>query len=220
MTRRFIRHLRRLLGDRSGVAAIEYALTAPIMLTLFLSGAEIANYTIAKLRVSQIALHVADNGSRIGSDTVLAVKQISEAQINDLLIGASLQAGTLDLESRGKVILYSLERMASPNADKFYVHWRRCLGNRSYDGSQPQGKTNLTDIGPAGKQVTFVPDGGAIMYVEVEYEYQPLISARLVPSTVLKDTAAMVVRDDRDLNGGVNGSGLFNNEGATASTCA
>ncbi len=219
MIRRLTALLRRLRRDTSGVAVIEYAFTAPIFLTLFLSGAEITNFTIAKLRVGQLALHVADNGSRVGSDSILALKQISEAQINDLLIGASLQAGSLDLKTHGRVILYSLEPMASPNQSKFYVHWRRCFGDRAYDGSYPQGQTNLTAIGPAGKQVDAVPPGGGVMYVEVEYEYKPLISARLVPTRVMRDTAAMVVRDERDFNGGVGGSGIYNNEGVTASTC-
>ncbi len=217
--RRIASLLGRLRRDTSGVAVIEYAFTAPIFLTLFLSGAEVTNFTLAKLRVSQLALHVADNGSRIGSDSILALKQISEAQINDLLIGAGLQAGTLDLKGRGRVILYSLEPMASPNQSKFYVHWRRCFGDRAYDGSYPQGKDHLTAIGPPGKEVEAVPPGGGVMYVEVEYEYQPLISGRLVPTRVMRDTAAMVVRDERDFNGGVNKSGIYNSENATASTC-
>lgn len=209
----------RLRGDLSGVAAVEFALTAPIVLTMFLSGAELTNYAIAKMRVSQLALHVADNGSRIGTDSVLALKQVSEAQINDLLIGANLQAGTLDLEERGRIILYSLEPMANPNQAKFYVHWRRCYGERVYNGSYSQGTDNLTAIGPVGKQVTSVPSGGGVMYAEVEYEYKPLISARLVPSTIMRDTAAMIVRDDRDYSGN-GGTGVYNNENATASTCS
>lgn len=212
--------LQRLRGDLSGLAAVEFALTSPIVLTLFLSGVEITNYTITKMRVSQIALHVADNGSRIGTDSILAVKTISESQINDLFIGANLQSGTLGLLSRGRVILSSVEQMPS-DATKMRIHWQRCYGQKVYSSSYgDQGATNLTAIGPAGKQVTSVPSGGAVMYVEVAYDYKPLISSRLVPSTVMKDTAAMIVRDDRDLTGGVNSSGVYNNESATASSCS
>ncbi len=67
------------------------------------------------------------------------------------------------------------------------------------------------------------PDYGAVMFVEVAYDYQPLISARLVPTTVIKDIAAMTVRDGRDYNGDdthtTGGSGIHNMEGATASSC-
>ena len=212
--------LARLRGNASGVAALEFALTAPIVLTIFLSGAELANYTITKLRVSQIALHVADNGSRAGQDDALSKKDLSEAEINDLLIGANLQAGTLDLQGRGRVIVSSLEPMASPNSTKFYVHWQRCFGNKVWPSSYgDQGANMLTYFGPPSKQVTSVPPTGAVVYVEVAYDYKPLISARLVPTTVLKDVAAMVVRDDRDFNGN-GGTGVYNNEHVTASTCS
>jgi Flp pilus assembly protein TadG len=209
----------RLHRSTSGVAAVEFALAAPIILTIFLSGAELTNYAIARMRVSQIALHVVDNASRIGTDTDLSIKQISEKQINDLFIGANLQAGTLGLQSRGKVILYSLEAMSS-DPTKFYVHWQRCYGNKVYAASQSQGASNLTYIGPVGRQVSSVPTSAAVMYVEVAYNYKPLISSRLVPSTVLTDTAAMIVRDTRDITGGVGGSGVYNNENVAASSCS
>ena len=224
MMRRFRTFAARLRGDAGGLAAVEFALSAPIVLTIFLSGAELTNYAIARMRVSQIALHIVDNASRIGTDTALSVKQISETQINDLFTGSNLQAGTLGLQSRGKVILYSLEAMASPNQAKFYVHWQRCYGNKVYTASQAQGATNLTYIGPVGRQVTSVPTGTAVMYVEVAYNYKPLISSRLVPNTVLTDSAAMIVRDDRDISGDdthtTGGSGVYNAANATPSLCS
>ncbi|MBO9671621.1 MAG: pilus assembly protein [Sphingobium sp.] len=222
MIRGFRAFATRLRGDAGGLAAVEFALSAPIVLTIFLSGAELTNYAITRMRVSQIALHIVDNASRIGTDTALSVKQISETQINDLFIGANLQAGTLGLQSRGKVILYSLEADAS-NAGKFYVHWQRCYGNKVYAASQNQGANNLSYIGPTGRQVTSVTTGTAVMYVEVAYNYKPLISSRLVPNTVLTDSAAMIVRDDRDLAGDdthtTGGSGVYNAAHATASVC-
>ncbi len=172
------------------------------------------------MRLSQIALHIVDNSSRIGSDHCSFSQTISEIQINDLFTSANLQAASLDLEHRGKVVLYSLEAMASPNETKFYVHWQRCYGQKVYAASQNQGAANLTYIGPTGKQVTSVPAGAAVMYVEVAYTYKPLISSRLVPTTNLTDTAAMIVRDDRDINGGVSGSGVYNSEAAPIAACS
>lgn len=210
----------RLRRDRSGIAAVEFALSAPIILTLFLSGAELTNYTIVKLRVSQIALHVADNGSRIGTDSLLTAPQISEAQINDLLVGANLQAGTLDLQHHGRIIVSSLEPMANPNTGGLYkIHWQRCFGDKVYPSSYgDEGATNITGMGPAGQQVT-APDGSGVIYVEVAYDYQPLISSRLVPNTVIHDVAAMTIRDDRDFDGN-GGTGVYNTESVTTSTCS
>jgi Flp pilus assembly protein TadG len=209
-----------LRRNMSGVAAVEYALTAPIVVSMFLSGAELTNYAITKLRISQIALHVADNGSRIGTDSLLTNPQISEAQINDLMIGANLQAGSLDLRNRGRLIVSSIEPVANPNTTSRYkVHWQRCYGTKVYPSSYGnQGATNLTAFGATGRQVT-VPDGTAVIYVEVAYDYRPLISARLVPNTVIHDIAAMMVRDTRDLDGN-GGTGVYNTENVTPSSCA
>ncbi len=39
------------------------------------------------------------------------------------------------------------------------------------------------------------------MFVELAYDYQPLISARFVGSPVIKTVASFTVRSDRDLSG-------------------
>jgi len=211
--------LRRLRHAERGVAAVELALSLPVVLAMFLGGAEITNYAITKMRVSQIALHVADNASRIGTHSLLTSPQISEAQINDLLIGANLQASNLGLSTRGRLILSSVEPIANPNTtNRYRIRWQRCYGGKTYPSSYGvQGATNLTSVGPTGQTVT-APDGSGVMFVEIAYDYQPILSARFVPTTVIKDTAAMTVRDDRDY-GGNSGAGLYNNEGVTASTC-
>jgi len=209
----------RLRRDQSGLAAVEYALSAPIILSIFLSGAELTNFTIAKMRVSQLALHVADNGSRIGTDSLLTNPQITEAQINDLLAGANLQAGGLDLRNHGRIIVSSFEPVANPNTNsRFRIRWQRCFGAKVYPSSYGrQGDTNLTGMGPTGRQVT-APDNSGVIYVEIAYDYQPLISSRLAPRGILHDVAAMVVRDERDF-GGNNGVGIYNPDNVTASTC-
>ncbi|MBN8830860.1 MAG: pilus assembly protein [Sphingomonadales bacterium] len=213
------RFLEALRGGECGVAAMEFALAAPIVLAMFLAGAEVTNYAVTKMRVSQVALHVADNASRIGTHSLLTSPQISEAQINDLLIGANLQAGNLDLVGRGRVIVSSLEPVANPNTtSRFKIHWQRCYGAKSYTSTYGvQGATDLTGMGPSGQTVT-APDGGGVIFVEVAYDYRPLFSARFVPSSVIKDIAAMTVRDDRDYDGN-SGTGLYNKEGVTASSC-
>ena len=72
---RISNHWGALRRDNSGLALIEFAFIAPIMLLLGIGGIELVNYTIANLRLSQAAVHVADNGSRIGDRDQLAVVQ-------------------------------------------------------------------------------------------------------------------------------------------------
>lgn len=217
--------LARLRRDKSGVAAIEFALTAPVVLSMFLVGAEVMNSAIVQTRVDQLAMHVADNASRIGQDSALSLKQISEMQINDLLTGANLQMGKLDLLHRGRVVVSSLEPIATPTnpTGKFKIRWQRCYGEKAFSSAYGvQGTTDLTAVGPPNQQVTAVPDGGATIYVEVAYNYRPLISGKLIPSTatVRKSVASMVVRDDRDFVGPTGSTtGIYNTENVPVSTC-
>src|SRR3546814_7773978 len=70
----------------------------------------------------------------------------------------------------------------------------------------------MAGMGPAGQQVT-APSGGAVIFVEVAYTYQPLISSKVVPNVNMTEIAAMPVRDQRSL------TLPTNTEKATISTC-
>src|SRR3990167_1290106 len=80
-----VERLAGLVRNRSGVAAVELALGAPLVLTLGLWGAELGNLAITHMRVSQLAMQLADNGSRIGDESMLENLKIYESDINDLL---------------------------------------------------------------------------------------------------------------------------------------
>lgn len=216
------RPFRRLSRDSSGLAAVEFALTAPLVLTMFLAGAEVTNFAITKMRVSQIALHVADNASRIGTNSLFSDVKINEMQINDLFIGADLQGGSLNLKQHARIILSSLE--AVPSTNRFVIRWQRCYGDKAHASEYGlAGQEKNDGMGPTGQKVK-ASDDAAVMFVEVAYDYQPLISAKLIANTQIKDIAAMTVRDQRDYDnnpavpGGSN-QGIYPSEGVTASTC-
>lgn len=209
--------LRRLLGETRGLALLEFSLSLPILLLLSLTGAELTNYIIARMRVSQIALHLADNAARIGSGSQLQAKTINEADINDLLTGAGLQSGELALFSHGRVIISSLEPDPA-NSGKNRIRWQRCRGAKTAQVSAygVAGTANLNGMGKAGRLAT-APTDGVTMYVEVYYEYQPLLKASFAPNTNFREEASMMVRDRRDTVGGTNG--VYQVNGVTASTC-
>ena len=204
-----------IASDRSGVALIEFAYVLPVFMILALGGVELTHYITTKMRVSQLALHVADHAARIGSGTLLSVKTISEKQINDLFTGSGYQAGGLDLYGKGRVILSSLEPVARPNTtDRYKIAWQRCRGSATHaSGFGVTGDTNLTGIGPAGRKVK-APEDGAVMFVEVFYRYTPIIASRYAPTFEFTEIASMIVREQRDLTGGV-----YNNENAPVSSC-
>jgi hypothetical protein len=202
--------LRRFRNSERGIAATEFAFVLPILLTMFVSGVELMNYIIVRMRVSQLALHVADNASRLGEGTVLTERRLREMDINDVLTGAGAQSGNLDVYGRGRIILSSLEpSTAFPG--RFRIAWQRCRGarieRRSSFGSA--GDDNLPGIGPADQRVTAVA-GNPTIFVQVHYEYTPLMGTSIIPSVDIVDIASMTVRERR-------AAGVFNTEGVAVS---
>lgn len=203
--------LARLGDEKRGVALIEFALSLPIFLLMSMTGAEMANYITTKMRVSQIALQLADNASRMGEGDLLSAKTISETDINDLLMGAELQAGELNLYKRGRVIISNIE----PSGNKYTITWQRCRGDAAHASQYGDvGDKNKNGFGPTDQLVN-ASDIAPTMFVEVYYVYRPIISASLLPSSLIAmdETASMSVRDRRDL------SQIYNSENTTKSTC-
>lgn len=200
--------LRKLIADRSGLAMTEFALGAPFLLTAGLWGIETANFAVANMKIGQIAVHVADNASRIGDTSTLENRRIFEEDVNDLLLGANIQAGGgMDLYEHGRIIITSVEiwdqsaHKSQSKADGTqFAHWQRCKGKLlqgSEYANENQGLPN--GIGPADEEVEASLES-PVIFVEVYYEYQPLVSARLLTgNNLIRSTAAFMVRDDRDL---------------------
>lgn len=215
MTQALRRFACRLGHDRSGLALIEFALCLPVMLVMSMTGAEVLNYTTTRMRVSQLALQIADSAARMGTGTQITAKSISETDINDLFSGAQLQSSDLNLNANGRVVLSDIEPVANPNTTaKYKIVWQRCSGTKTTHASSygATGDTNLTGVGPAGQQI-IAQDDNATMFVEVYYVYTPIIALSRSPSSTITETASMAVRDRRDL------TQIYNNENAVKSTC-
>jgi len=210
MTQR-LRNLRTILRaavrDTGGLAMIEFAFVAPILLVIGMASLEAANYAMVLMRVNQAAVHVADNASRIGERSVLAMTRIHEEDMNDLFIGVNIQTGAnLDIYGNGRIIVSSLERNADGGQ---WIHWQRCKGtlNQVSDyGAEDTGRTGtaLDGMGPAGDELQ-AEAGEAVMYVEIFYEYQPLVgngfSDAFGPDAqFIRTEAAFNVRSPRDLS--------------------
>lgn len=190
-----------LRRDRDAVALMEFALALPVFLFMGCGGAELANYVTTKMRVSQAALHLADHAARMGTGTLLAAKTINETQINDVLTGAGLQAGELDLYANGRVIITNIEPMANPNTNNQYkVTWQRCRGSATLPLEYTNGQTNIQDgVGPANQKVG-APNGSATIYVKILYNYKPLFAQSFISGLApISDTASMTIRERRDL---------------------
>ena len=197
-----LRQFRRLLRNKSGVAAVEFAMGAPLLLTAGLWGSETANYALVNMKIGQLAVHIADNGSRIGDTSMLQNRKIYESDLNDLIYGAQIQGGpAIGLYDNGRVIISSLEVRESGSGDEEqYIHWQRCRGAKNVASSfGDEGDVLANGIGRDGTEV-LAQSGDAVIFVEINYTYQPLISANFLGSLDIISTASFTVRDDRDLS--------------------
>jgi hypothetical protein len=197
------RALRRLARSTSGLAMTEFALSLPLLFTVGLWGVETANQAITQMELSQLAIHIADNASRIGDTSMLENRKIYESDINDLLLGANIQGGSrLDLFKHGRVIISSLE-VYPGTEDQQYIHWQRCKGEKQVSSSYGQegdgSVFGIAGMGPPGEEVIAFDDE-AVIFVEVQYDYQPLIGEMFTYRSDLSSIASFNVRDDRDLS--------------------
>ena len=196
------RILRRLRASTSGVAATEFAIVLPFLLGAGLMGLDLANRAIVQMQVSQLAMHVADNASRIGDTATLQDRKIYESDLNDLFRGAEIQGGErIGLFEHGRVIVSSLE-VVPGTEDQQYIHWQRCIGAKSHTSSYGREGDGLDGglpgMGPSGEEVWAFADD-AVIFVEIAYDYQSLVGATFGLSSEVHATASFTVRDDRDL---------------------
>lgn len=223
-----LRHTGRLRRDASGVAMLEFAFALPFVVGVGAYGIELSNLALLNMRVSQIALNLADNASRVGTFSTLSTQQLREIDINDVLQATRKQGEAIQLATRGRVILSSLENVQQTydSAPVQRIHWQRCIGLKTgtgYDSSYGTtttaagttntsanaGATAAAGMGDAGSRVN-APSGSGVMFVEINYLSKPLFGTWLTSAERIHYIASFIVRDRRDF------SQLFNPAPAVA----
>jgi Flp pilus assembly protein TadG len=228
----------RLARDTSGLALLEFAFAFPLILMAGLYGVETANLALIHLRVSQIALNLADNTSRVGFIQTNQIEQLREIDINDVLDAVRNQGKSLGLATNGRVTISSLENTAGVQR----IHWQRCLGLKAgagYDSSYgitsttglsksamstydlnagvntsssgdnsashpgtiaTGGAANPTPIVGMGENnsVVAAPANGGVIFIEINYDYKPVVGGWLLGTPKIHYTASFIVRDNRD----------------------
>ncbi len=208
------KHFVALARARRGVAMIEFAIAAPVILLLGVGGVELGNYVMANLRMSQIAMAVADNAGRVRTS-------IDEADITELMIGAMKMGEPLSLAGHGRIILSDLEQRTTvtgpdgkgpvssdnPNGYRQWIRWQRCAGALAVTSTlgvpldaAGTAVSNLDDNANSDHgavEDAFALDGmgnaghriaastgTAVMVVELVYDYQPLAPISLITSAL------------------------------------
>lgn len=150
---------RRLISDQRGVAAVEFAFVAPIMLSLY----------FVTMEVSQ-AIEVNKKVSRVGSmvaDLITQQQAISVSEVDGVLkIGESILQPYN--RSSGTIIITAIE-MTTDATPQVKVAWSRKLVDGTTKVADPKGTP--TTVPPA-----LLTPGGFLIRVDSNLNYKPVIA--------------------------------------------
>jgi Flp pilus assembly protein TadG len=163
--------IRRLIADRRGIAATEFALILPI-LVLFSAGT--MEYSRLILLTQKL-----QSGSFILADLAARDKTLSEEQLENIFLAIDNIIQPFDFAAEGKAIVTSV---GVDSADNVVVNWQR-------DGSGALVATS--EVGSEGGAATLPDDlgiakGETIIAAEVFYSFTPLFGIGLSPKTIHK----------------------------------
>ncbi|AXJ94286.1 pilus assembly protein [Sphingomonas sp. FARSPH] len=210
-----------LRSDTRGLALVEFAYALPLLLTLGVGGLETAHFMQASLRLSQIAMTVADNAGRVRTS-------IDEADINELMVGAKKIGEPIGFAANGRIILSDLEQRTNttggpgpvtpdnPNGYRQWIRWQRCVGAlnaaSSYgvpldasgaavtnldspnpDDGAVETQSMMLGMGPSSNVIA-ASSGTAVMVAEVAYTYQPITPLPLFRGWTIRRLQAFNVR--------------------------
>ena len=144
---------------RRGVAALEFALTLPIWVTLLLGVGDGAYCLIVNERTDRIAYSV--------TDIVTQYQTITIANLNDIVDAASQLMQPLTFGSNGVVIVTSIYKPAGQNA---YICWQYTGGGSLVDAS----KIGSVGAAPTLPNGLVLNDNDNVIISEVYYNYTPL----------------------------------------------
>ncbi len=150
---------RRLLsGD--GIAIVDFALVAPILVFLFMGGVEISRFALLNQKLSRVATNA--------SDLVSQSEFLTEDDMAQVFIATEFSMQPFELDDEGLVILSSVSTQDDPDDPR--VNWQRAGGGTasvtSYVGN-PGGPASL----PFGYEMKANRN---IIVAEVYYDFEPL----------------------------------------------
>lgn len=187
MNRALPRPTHALRRCRAGVAAVEFALILPIFLLLMGAGLELAALIHANMKVQRMATMMADLVARDGTSD----KQLSEAQLYDVLSAMDLAARPLDIRGHGRVIISAVlgeDTNSDGQPDVNRIKWQR------FDGALITAP-KLIGCWSSSTATSAIPRqlrlGETLFHAQVTYAYQPLIGVGLaswfnIPTTITR----------------------------------
>ncbi len=163
--------------NQHGIAALEFALCAPLLLLLTLGTIEMSRFLLIHQKAEKMASSMADLIAQSQATT------ISIASITLLFNAASQVMNPFTFGSDGIVIITSVTRTGSSQPT---VRWRQVGGGSLTGYSSQIGAVNATATLPVGMVMS---DKENLIVAEVYYRYTPMFGSQIVSSNVMYKTA-------------------------------
>jgi len=177
LTAKFTRGFRRARHNarRKGIAAMEFALTLPIWVTLLLGVCDGAYCLLVNEKVDRISYTV--------TDIVTQYQTVTLANLQDIVQAASQLMNPFPFGNKGVVIISSVYKPAGLNP---VIEWQYSGGGTLIKTS----KIGTTGGAPALPNGLTLNDNDNVIITEVYYNYAPLfISDTLWPASLIYQVA-------------------------------
>jgi TadE-like protein len=170
------RNIVSFLRNQRGIAAMELAIMAPILLALLLGGVEISRFLDINAKSDMVCTTLGDFVAREKATT------LTNAEITNLFSAAALVMNPYGFGTNGLVIISSVTQTGAPSgSNPPKVSWQR-TGGGSYAGSSRIG----TPGGNASMPVGFaMAAGDNVIVSEVFYNYTTLFGTHVISNVVL-----------------------------------
>jgi Flp pilus assembly protein TadG len=166
-----VRRASAIFSDTSGMAIIEFAYTVPVLLALYLGGAQLCDTIAAYRKLTTATRAIADLGSQYSS--------VSDADLDQVLAASAKVMAPYSLGNATlSIIQVSMDANNNPT-----VTWGRSINaTPPADGTTYNLPTSIR-----------VPSTSVVIS-EVTYNYVPSFGAWLIPSIPLKEKIIMSPR--------------------------
>lgn len=171
-----ISFLYRFARAQSGIAMVEFAITMPVLLTMFYGCIEMTRYILIVQKTEKLAHTVAD--------VVAQSKTVSNANLNQLMVATEDIMKPFGVGTNSRILISSLYRPPGTSSVAT-VNWR-------YSGGGTL--TATSNLGNVGSAPT-MPGGFTfnerenVVGAEVFYRFSPLISTRFYGATTIYRSA-------------------------------
>jgi hypothetical protein len=186
-------NLFRFIRDNKAVAAIEFALIAPIMFMLFLGGFELTRYVLIYQKISKTTASM--------SDLISRSPELYEADIANSFNAVQHLLEPYYEDTKVKVIISSVMDNGAGNL----INWQRC-GGGTLDVDSELGQEGDYFALPAGFDLNLNEDS---IVAEVYFEYESIVGIDITGSGILRKVrynkprlgALTEIKDDAGVTG-------------------